>query len=271
MKKISVILFLFFSISSFAQHKLEKIWETDSIVAIPESVLPDFNDNVLYVSLIDGGGWDNDGKGGVAKLGMDGTNYNGTWVSGLSAPKGMGIYKNELYVADFSDVVVINTKDGNVKKKIKVPNSKGLNDISIAGDGTVYVSDSRDAKIYRITEGKASLYLDNVENVNGVKSIGDDLYIGSGKNFVKADKNKNITKIAEVTQNIDGIEPVGNGDFLLTSWSGYIYYVTADGQMTILLDAHENMNTADLGYDAEKRILYVPTFNAKRVIAYRLI
>ena len=28
-------------------------------------------------------------------------------------------------------------------------------------------------------------------------------------------------------QGIDGIEPVGNGDFILTGWSGYIFYVPA--------------------------------------------
>ena len=82
---------------------------------------------------------------------------------------------------------------------------------------------------------------------------------------------KKVTQIAEVPQSIDGIEPVGNGDFIVTSWSGYIFYVIADGQTETLLDAHtEKMNTADIGYDQAKRILYVPTFNAKKIIAYRL-
>ena len=51
---------------SAQEHKLEKLWETDSVVAVPESVLP--VNGTLYVSLIDGGGWDNDGKGGIAKI-----------------------------------------------------------------------------------------------------------------------------------------------------------------------------------------------------------
>ena len=48
------------------EHKLEKLWETDSVIAVPESVLP--VNGTLYVSLIDGGGWDADGKGGTACL-----------------------------------------------------------------------------------------------------------------------------------------------------------------------------------------------------------
>ena len=71
-----------------AQHKLEKIWETDSIVAVPESVLPDVKNGILYISLIDGPGWEADGKGGVGKLGADGKKYEATWITGLNARKG---------------------------------------------------------------------------------------------------------------------------------------------------------------------------------------
>ena len=51
------------------------------------------------------------------------------------------------------------------------------------------------------------LYLDTMKGVNGLKAIGEDLYIGSGKLFLKADSKKQLTKIAEVSQGIDGIEP----------------------------------------------------------------
>ena len=58
---------------------------------------------------------------------------------------------------------------------------------------------------------------------------------------------------------LHGIEPIGNGDFLVTSWPGYIFYVYADGQKELLLDTHEQKkNTADIGYDPVKKIIYVP-------------
>jgi hypothetical protein len=56
------------------------MWETDTIVAIPESVLPD--KNILYISLIDGGAWNADGKGGIGKLSFNGKQYNSTWITG---------------------------------------------------------------------------------------------------------------------------------------------------------------------------------------------
>src|ERR1700760_2631291 len=108
MKYILSSLFMGLCFGAMAQqHQLEKIWQTDTVVAIPESVLPDFEKKILYVSLIDGGGWDADGKGGVGKLGMDGKNYDSTWIAGLNAPKGLGRYGNRLYAADISEVAVI--------------------------------------------------------------------------------------------------------------------------------------------------------------------
>jgi hypothetical protein len=258
------------SISVMAQtHSLEKIWETDTVIAVPESVLP--VKDMLYVSLIDGGGWDADGKGGVGKLSVDGKKFDGSWITGLNAPKGLGIFGERLWVADISEVVVINIKKNAIEKKIPIDSAKGLNDITVTAKGIVYVSDSRTAKIWRIENDKAELYLDNMKGVNGLKSIGEDLYIGSGKSFLKADAKKQITAIAEVPQGIDGIEPVGNGDFILTAWAGYIWYVHADGKIETLLETYqEKKNTADIGYDQQQHILYVPTFNAKRIAAYKL-
>src|SRR5690349_12092099 len=123
-------------------YTLEKIWETDTAVAVPESVLPVAKQNILYVSLIDGGGWDADGKGGVGKLRPDGKQYNGSWITGLNAPKGLGISGDYLYAADISEVVVIDWKKGVVSKKIAVPGAQGLNDITVSSKGIVYVSDS---------------------------------------------------------------------------------------------------------------------------------
>jgi hypothetical protein len=275
MKKIFSIVVFFSAVnnSSAQTHTLTKRWETDSIIAVPESVLPDLKKGILYVSLIDGGGWSNDGKGGIGILSIDGKKYDSTWIKGLSAPKGMGILKGKLYVANFNEVVVIDIKKGAIENRVILDTAlaKGFNDITVSDKGIIYVSDSRLGKIWSFENGLASIYLDNIKGVNGLKSIGDDLFIGAGKKFIKADKNKILTTIAEVSESIDGIEPVGNGDFIVTAWSGYIYYVSANGSVETLLDTHlEKKNTADIGFDPRNRIVYVPTFNARKVVAYAL-
>lgn len=270
MKQIILVFLITLSISANAQtHSLEKIWETDSIIAVPESVLPE--KKVMYVSLIDGAPWGVDGKGGVAKLTLKGKVIDTAWITGLNAPKGMGRVGNKLYVADVTEVVVVDIKRGAIEKKIKVDSAIALNDITVADKGVIYVSDSRTGKIYKVENDVPKLFLENMNGVNGLKAVKDELYIASGKSFVKADANKKVTPIAELPQGGDGVEPVGNGDFIVTSWVGYVYYVTADGKVETLLDAtKDKKNTADIGYDAKKRIVYLPTFNGKTIAAYRL-
>ena len=269
MKYLFSAVFAMITLATTAQHKLEKIWETDAIIAVPESVLPE--QNILYVSLIDGGAWDADGKGGVGKLSLNGKNYDSTWITGLNAPKGLGKFGNRLYVADISDVVVIDIKKGKIEKKIPIEGASGLNDLTVSSKGTVYVSDSKTSTIWRIENDKPVSYLEEVKGANGLKAIGNDLIYAEGKLLMKADANKKLTKIAEVPQGIDGIEPVGNGDFIVSAWVGYIYYVYADGHFDTLLDTHaDNKNTADIGFDAAKKIVYVPTFLGKTVSAYQL-
>lgn len=253
------------------EHKLELLWQTDSIIAVPESVLPDFKTGILYVSLIDGESWVADGKGGLGKLSMDGKKYEAEWITGLHAPKGMGLVGNRLFVADMSELVIVDVKNGKIEKKIPLENAKALNDVTVTEKGIVYVSDSKTGRIWRVENDLPALYLDSIRGLNGLRAIGDELYIAAGKIFMKADAQKRLTKIAELPQGGDGIEPVGNGDFIFSSWPGYIYYVYADGRFETLLDTHlEKKNTADFGYDPKNRVLYVPTFNGKTVAAYRL-
>jgi hypothetical protein len=162
-------------------HSLEKTWETDTTIAVPESVLPDPKQNTLYVSLIDGGSWEADGKGGVGKMSPDGKLFNAKWIEGLQAPKGMGIVGNRLYVADISEVVVIDLVKGSIEKRIQPSGAKGLNDITVTSDGIVFVSDSREGRIWEIKNDLPTLYMDSVKGVNGLKAIGSELYIGAGK------------------------------------------------------------------------------------------
>lgn len=251
-------------------HTLEKLWETDSIIAVPESVLPNAGHTFLFVSLIDGGGWDADGKGGVGKLGLDGKHYE-YWIHGLNAPKGLGRYGNRLYVADISYVAVIDIAKGRIVKKIPIAGATGLNDITVDDAGIVYVSDSKAGKVYRIAQDVPSLYMDDLPGANGLKATKTGLYILARKAVLFAGPEKNIRTITALPNGGDGIELAGNDDLLVSEWVGYVYYVHADGRKELLLDTHlAKKNTADIHYDPASHILYIPEFNGKAVSAWRL-
>ena len=269
MRTLTFLLALITSVGS-AQHSLEKLWETDSTLAVPESVL--FDKEGIFVALIDGaGGWDVDGKGGIAKIDKNGKILNATWVTGLNAPKGMGIHNKKLYVADITDVVVVDVSTGKIDSKIPVEGAQGLNDITIDGKGVVYVSDSKLGQVHRITKGKPELYITDQKGINGLKAVGSDLYMLTGAGVFKADASKKIESVSPMDMGGDGIEPVGNGEYVVSCWPGVIYYLSRDGKMQLMLDTRDQKKmTADIGYDPASKTVYVPTFFKKSVVAYRL-
>src|SRR5688572_19794867 len=124
-----------------AQHTLEQLWITPDLPT-PESVLyvAHKKNPYLFVALIDGQGDAVDGKGGIATLTTDGEVLDKNWFTGLNAPKGMAIHENRLYVADITEVVVIDIKKRALIKKIPVPGAVFLNDVTANSSGVVFVS-----------------------------------------------------------------------------------------------------------------------------------
>jgi sugar lactone lactonase YvrE len=275
MKKIFllVIAAALFTVAS-AQKQLVKLWSTDTLLKVPESVLFDGKNNVLYVANIDGQPWANDGKGSIGKVGLDGKIIAVDWVSGLQAPKGMGLHKNKLYVADLTELVVIDVKSGTIIERIAIEGAGGLNDVSADENGTVYVTDSRARRVYEVKEGKASMLLDSskLKGPNGILKHKGSLYVLDAGSMYRMEKDGSLTKLAEGMEGgTDGIENVGGNDYIVSTWGGVVYYVNADGTKQVLLDGREQkINSADIGYDAAKRIVYIPTFWKNSVVAYEL-
>ncbi|HEY4323928.1 MAG TPA: ATP-binding protein [Mucilaginibacter sp.] len=264
-----LLLCLFITANVNAQHSLKQLWATDTVLNIPESVLPE--KDVMYVSLIDGEPWGRDGKGGVGKLTKEGKVIDARWITGLNAPKGLGRFGDLLYVADLDELVVISISKNKIDHKIKINGAEGLNDVTVDKNGVVYVSDTKKNCVFKVKNDSATLYFENLPSANGLKAIGNKLYILTGDGMYVSDNGGKPSKICALEHGGDGIEPIGNGDFLVTEWVGYFYYVRADGTKELLLDTHTTKNrTADIGYDPATRTVYVPTFLGKSVVAYKV-
>jgi len=256
-----------------AQVKLLKLWETDSVFKVPESVFFDKNNNLLYVSNIEGTEpWGRDGKGSIGKMGVDGKVIQAEWVTGFHAPKGMTMRGTTLYVADMDQVVAVDTKTGTILSRILVEGAQGLNDISISPEGSLYVSDSRTKRLYKIDQGAATVYLSDLKGPNGVLCQGNKLYILDAGTLYSVKADKSLDKIAEGMEGgTDGVEEVKPGEYIVSCWQGLVYYVSGNGKTDVLLDSRaEKKNAADIGYDAARRIVYVPTFWRNTVVAYQI-
>ncbi len=250
---------------------LTKTWESDSTFKVPECVLYSPAENMLYVSNIDGKSSEKDLNGSISKVSPDGKTMTHNWAINLSAPKGMGIYEKKLFVADLQEVVVIDLNSGAVLERIVVPGSIFLNDVTIAATGIVYVSDSRTGKVHQVKNSVVSTYLENKAGVNGLYADGTDLYLAVKDTLYKADKNKKFSVITTgMDESSDGIEMTSNKDFIVSCWNGIVYHIKKDGSKTVLLDTREQkINSADIGFDKAKNILYVPTFFNNKVVAYQ--
>jgi sugar lactone lactonase YvrE len=257
-------------------HKLTKLWETEATLKVPESVRLDAKRKVLYVSNIDGQPWEADGKGSIAKVGLDGKVIAAEWVTGLDCPKGLALSADGkwLYAADAGGIVVIDVKKGKIAKKIAIPEGVQLNDLVSDGKGTLYVSDSKGKKVYAVKGDKASIFLDEtvLKGPNGLLVHDAALYVLDNNSLNRVEPDKSLKVLADgMAGGVDGLENVKGGDFLVSVWSGAVWYVNADGSKELLFDGKAvQTSTADIGWDPSTKTVYVPTFFKNSIIAFKV-
>jgi len=249
------------------------IWEAKGL-RTPESVLVHELDGrkVLLVSEIEGDATKADGAGGIALLSLDGKILDQDFIRGLNAPKGMAAHENTLYVSDIDTLVVVDLSTRKITARHKIEGAEFLNDVETDAMGRVYVSDSRTGKIHRLADGRIDTYLEGIEGPNGLYASGNSLYIGAGKKLLRVTNGK-VTEVATgFDADIDGVEELADGGFIVSCWAGRVYHVGEDGTVTSLFRSEdpESLNTADIGYDRETNTLYIPTFFGNSVRAYGL-
>jgi len=247
----------------------------------PEVALWDPASKAWYVSSY--GGYTLDqlnraGDGFVEKLDKDGNDVPGDWVTGLNSPYDMDAFKGKLYVADTSELVVIDVRSANVVRKIKVGNTNEiLNGVAVdTRTGDVYVSGWTDDTIYKVTgaataKPKATIFLRSpaLETPN-------DMLIDNGKMVVTADGpgfftssyNPTTGRLLVVDMRTKKIKPLterfGVPDGLFKDGRTYITddYITGrvlrvfpDGQIeTVSLHPP---GTAQLSWDPKRRLMSV--------------
>lgn len=250
-------------------------WETDTLLTTCESVLYDQDQDVLYVSNINGAPDGKDGNGFISKVSLEGKITDQYWVKGLDAPKGLGLNNGKLYVADIDKVLEIDTKSGKVTRTYAVKGAKFLNDISIDSKGTVYITDSSGGSIYTIMNGKLSTWIEKLNGPNGIFAEEGELMMAlwNDKTLNTIDpSSRQVTMRTDSIENPDGIEAIGNGAYLVSSWNGMVHHVDSEWKGTLVLDTRkDSLSAADIEYVKSKNLLLVPTFFKNKVMAYEVV
>lgn len=249
---------------------LTKLWETPETLITNESVLFDASTGTIYVANIEGDPTDKDGVGSISIIDNEGNIVNQDWVTGLDAPKGMGITNGNLYVTDIDQVVEINLESAKVTNKYPVQGAKFLNDVATY-EGKVYFTDMHTGMMHLLEDGKLSVISEKNESINGIAIDNDGKVYGLDSSGLKLfNEDGTSTIINANVKGGDGLVILGDDNYVASKWAGEIYFISGETE-TLLLDTKaEESNTADIGYIPEERLLLVPTFMKNKVVGYKL-
>jgi sugar lactone lactonase YvrE len=272
-------------IAPAAAAEPETVWETEGLQA-PESALYDDQRDVLYVSNVAGSPTDKDGQGFISKVSPEGELVEAQWVSGLNAPKGLGLEGGMVYVADIDRLVAIDIEKGEIAGEHQAAAAQFLNDVTVDGEGRVYVSDMAGNAIYRLDGDSFEIWVQDeaLESPNGLLAEEDRIVVGSWgvmtdgsatktPGHLKAVDldSKEISSIGsgEAVGNLDGVEATSEGDYLVTDWAGgALFRIDSSGDAEQILDL--NQGSADLEYRADEKLAIIPMMNDNKLVAYRI-
>jgi hypothetical protein len=249
---------------------LEKIWESDTTLIANESAVYHAGTNALYVSCMGKHDDVKDGDGFIAKLSLDGKIEKLKWIPNLNCPKGMAIKDNTIYVTDIDEVVSIDVYTGSVQKE-KL--GAHFNDIDVAPNGDLYLSEGQAAQVVKVHNHKAEVYYAGAEtrSLNGVHVYDQGImFTGNMGNIYGISEEKKISILADSCFQADGIEKYGKGYFC-SSWKGRVYYFSPGGNTTKLIDTENiKLQAGDIEVVEKKNLLVCPTLFNNKVIGYRV-
>lgn len=277
--KISCIIVLFLVLGLVVAQDVtgspaaKQIWETPRELMVPESVMYDAERQVIYVANIAGKPTEKNGQGFIAQINLDGRIKKLRWVTGLNAPKGMGIFQDTLYVTDIDRVHAIDVVSGKIKSTWNVEGAKFLNDIAIDQKGTVYITDMYAKALYAIQKGEIELFMTLQQRVpNGLLMSGGALLVGTAEGLFSIDTaSREVTELIKHTGGIDGLKQLADGRYIVSDWRGKTQVIEKGEDPVVLIDTtKQNINAADLEFIPSKKLLLIPTFFDNRVVAYQV-
>jgi sugar lactone lactonase YvrE len=248
----------------------------------PEAARFDPQLGVYFVANINGNPVGKDGNGFISRLTRDGKVDSLKFIAGgrggavLNAPKGMAIKGDTLWVADIDVARAFDKRTGKPITSVSIPDARFLNDAVVGPDGAIYLTDSGGDKapgtnrVFRIENRKATAALTFADDPgpNGITwdSAGSRFVIvsfGAKSIFRWAPGDTAASVITDGPGRMDGVEPLGDGRLLITSWADSSLFLLDADRISKVLGGLPG--PADIGLDRERGRVAVPLLTENRL------
>ena len=250
----------------------------------PESVKYDADQDVFFISNMVGFGSAKDENGYIVQV-MAGDlskskvfAENGKAGVVLDATKGMAIHGDTLWICDIDVMRAINRKTGVALANLdlKPLGALLLNDVTIGGDGAMYITDTgilmtdkgviyKGAdKIFRVANGKPEVMSQGagLMRPNGITwdKEASSLIVVTFDPFHSQVYSLSATGerklLAKGNGKFDGIEPLGGGKYMVAAWNDSSVRLLGNGENRRI--ANNVLSPADIGFDTRRNRLAIP-------------
>jgi hypothetical protein len=274
---IIAALYSIVTVNSFAQEdfqspKLEKNWELKGFDK-PSCILFDSKNEVFYIAnlgKISGLNKPNE-DGYISTVSKDGTLINNFWIKGLISPSDMVIFDKYLYVADMTNIVLINIEDGIVLLKTPIKGARYLNCITADKDTAIYVSDMLTKKIYLYKAYKTTEIMDanEIGFVTAFAATSDKIYCAGKEDIYLFDPvYKYFKTYIKKTSNVTGLCIIDDEQSLYTTLTGTLFMVNRKKQ-EILLNKPE-ITLDGFAYIKDNKTVVLTSSKSNGIFCYTL-
>lgn len=265
------------------QEHTTGIWRAEHLSTldgfeVPECAVPSPHTGLVHVSNIESEPdkyWEDDEAGFISTIAKDLRIAEPRAIESsadqvIHSPKGMCWFDGWLYFTDNTRVM----RSAGGKVEIVADGFEKANDL--ATDGTrVWVSDTAAGRIFALTPEGERNEIKAPASINGITFDGERMYGVSWDLHEiyeldpEGEKEPVAFGLAEHFVNLDGIEVLADGSFVISDFKGNAVWLVGADRKTVhkLIDIP---SPADIGIDRAQGLLYVPQFMENKVSIYRL-